>query len=326
MTIALNGKQVSVTPSESQVSVVSDDALGNVTATASSDTSDNTLTMSGLTAKSIIISSGTDESGQPTIVAADASSTKLGSMPVKYTASFFTAGGNDIQSAKDIQYGATITAPTDPTRAGYIFGGWYSDEACTTLWDFSTNTVTADTVLYAKWTEDPDYYKTVTFSANGCDDQVIFVPAGTQFTADKLPGANDFNGVEIAWDADAVNALIANGVTDNVTITGMAVPKGSGEALVFADPTLTNGTLSFSLTNKTVADFGLTIIAAAYDASGRMLGTASLAPTAEANATQTLTVDFSGFGTLDHVKLFMFYDNQTCAPLCESVSAAGANS
>ena len=39
----------------------------------------------------------------------------------------------------------------DPTKArGDIFGGWYTDPACTTPYDFST-LVTADITLYAKW-------------------------------------------------------------------------------------------------------------------------------------------------------------------------------
>ncbi|HJJ28738.1 MAG TPA: InlB B-repeat-containing protein, partial [Methanocorpusculum sp.] len=35
---------------------------------------------------------------------------------------------------------------------GYTFDKWYSDEELTTAWTFTTDTVTADTTLYAKWT------------------------------------------------------------------------------------------------------------------------------------------------------------------------------
>ena len=47
----------------------------------------------------------------------------------------------------------TIDAPEPPTKAGFNFAGWYSDEALTTEWDFATDTVTEDVTLYAKWVE-----------------------------------------------------------------------------------------------------------------------------------------------------------------------------
>lgn len=68
-------------------------------------------------------------------------------------------------SAQVIKYGEKATQPTPaPTATGYTFGGWYKETGCTNAWDFSTDTVTADTPLYAKWT--PITY-TVTLDANG---------------------------------------------------------------------------------------------------------------------------------------------------------------
>lgn len=51
-----------------------------------------------------------------------------------------------------------VTKPTDPTRTGYTFGGWYTDAACTdgNEFDFDNQTqVRTDTTLYAKWTAIP---------------------------------------------------------------------------------------------------------------------------------------------------------------------------
>ena len=47
----------------------------------------------------------------------------------------------------------SVTLPT-PTYAGHTFGGWYSDDACTTLVGAAgaSYTPTANTTLYAKWT------------------------------------------------------------------------------------------------------------------------------------------------------------------------------
>jgi len=48
--------------------------------------------------------------------------------------------------------GKKVTKPTDPTRTGYTFDGWYQDETFTDIWDFENDTVTGNTDLYAKWT------------------------------------------------------------------------------------------------------------------------------------------------------------------------------
>ena len=76
---------------------------------------------------------------------------KLGAVE-SWTVSFNSNGG----SACDTKFVATadgkLVKPADPTREGYTFGGWYTDEACTQAYDFSTP-VTADMTLYAKWTK-----------------------------------------------------------------------------------------------------------------------------------------------------------------------------
>ena len=50
-----------------------------------------------------------------------------------------------------------LAEPEDPTRVGYTFAGWYTDEACTdgNEFDFAANdgTIDEDTTIYAKWVE-----------------------------------------------------------------------------------------------------------------------------------------------------------------------------
>lgn len=64
--------------------------------------------------------------------------------------SFETGEGSkvDFQTTAD----GKLVKPADPTRDGYTFGGWFTDEACTQAYDFSTP-VTADLTLYAKWSK-----------------------------------------------------------------------------------------------------------------------------------------------------------------------------
>ena len=93
---------------------------------------------------------------------------KTQSITVEYEAGFTvqfnvqgigTAPGN-----QTIASGGKVEEPTAPTATGYSFGGWYKEAACTNAWNFSTDTVTAATTLYAKWS-----YKTsaLTFNLNG---------------------------------------------------------------------------------------------------------------------------------------------------------------
>ena len=68
------------------------------------------------------------------------------------TVTFEENGGSAVTDIVGLSYNAAITAPAAPTKTGYAFGGWYKEAACTNLWDFSTDRVTTDITLYARWT------------------------------------------------------------------------------------------------------------------------------------------------------------------------------
>lgn len=72
-----------------------------------------------------------------------------------YTVAFVSNGGSDVPG--QIRANAAATKPADPTRSGYVFAGWYTDEACTAAYDF-TQPVTDSVTLYAKWEAAPRYY------------------------------------------------------------------------------------------------------------------------------------------------------------------------
>lgn len=72
-------------------------------------------------------------------------------VPVTYTVTFESNGGSSVDS-RTVNYGETITAPINPTRTSYTFGGWYKDNGTfRTAWNFDGDTVTEDITLYAKW-------------------------------------------------------------------------------------------------------------------------------------------------------------------------------
>ncbi|MGB7595220.1 MAG: S8 family serine peptidase [Erysipelotrichaceae bacterium] len=72
----------------------------------------------------------------------------------QYTFGFDSQGGNAI-SAKVFNYLGKATAPASPTKSGYTFAGWYKDLTFATLWNFASDAVIENTVIYAKWIANP---------------------------------------------------------------------------------------------------------------------------------------------------------------------------
>ncbi len=68
----------------------------------------------------------------------------------EYTVTFDTLGGNAIE-AKKVEEGKAVALPTDPTKEGHTFAGWYTDKDCTKKYE--NEAVTKNMTLYAKWTE-----------------------------------------------------------------------------------------------------------------------------------------------------------------------------
>lgn len=84
-----------------------------------------------------------------------------------YWLTFESNGGSYVAPAfyaKD----TAATAPTAPTKLGYAFDGWYTDEGLTTAADFSS--ITATTTLYAKWRENGNTSYTVIHWLENADD------------------------------------------------------------------------------------------------------------------------------------------------------------
>jgi len=68
-----------------------------------------------------------------------------------YTVTFDSNNGSEVDPIPNLSYGVKVTAPTAPTFADHIFQGWYKEDSFTSKWNFTTDTVTDDITLYAKW-------------------------------------------------------------------------------------------------------------------------------------------------------------------------------
>ncbi len=71
---------------------------------------------------------------------------------VTYTVTFDVDGGSSVD-AQVVGEGALATEPADPTKDGFTFEGWYKEDTFVNLFLFESDTITADTILYAKWAE-----------------------------------------------------------------------------------------------------------------------------------------------------------------------------
>ena len=71
-----------------------------------------------------------------------------------YTVTFDSRGGTDVPS-QELMYGDLVEEPDPPTREGYTFAGWYSDENFRYQWDMDPNQVSQSMTLYAAWEETP---------------------------------------------------------------------------------------------------------------------------------------------------------------------------
>ncbi|MDE6029017.1 MAG: InlB B-repeat-containing protein [Clostridiales bacterium] len=109
--------------------------------------------------------------------------------PDKYCSVVFFVGEGSAVPAQSIKEGERVTRPTDPTRADYVFGGWYVDSDFGTEWDFDTKVSGSTLVLYAMWTpvqggppEPIPQSTTVTF-VTGC---AAVVPAQVILVGNKV--------------------------------------------------------------------------------------------------------------------------------------------
>ena len=103
-----------------------------------------------------------------------------------YDVTFVTGVDGLTVEPRLVKSGDKATEPAAPTKTGYTFDGWYTDEALTDPFTFDTP-ITRKTTLYAKWKANT---YTVTFNANGgkgtMDDQTFTYDVEQALTANAF--------------------------------------------------------------------------------------------------------------------------------------------
>ena len=222
--------------------------------------------------------------------------------PKQFTVTFEDGvEGNDVVSST-VSYGEKVVEPDDPTRVGYDFAGWFTDEACTKAYDFAAP-VTDNMTLYAKWTPvvDPDPEptpdpepETKTFSVTlndglaDTEDQVITIAEGETIDSSAIKAPTYDGWTFVGWftDSDLTqewdfstpvtsdmtlwagwlrNDVDGSGVTDDTETTTDDVEKDANKAEKDNDPAVPD------TGDATVAVYGIAAVGAALTGAGALI-------------------------------------------------------
>lgn len=148
------------------------------------------------------------------------------------------------------RYGAAVTAPSanDLSRAGYAFGGWYTDKSCSSENEFTAATMPAEnTTLYAKWNagevnytvnyylqnvDGTDYVLKDTVTSSGVTGQAVdvqkffegFAPKADSSTSITLQADSAQNVVDLYYTRNRYTLSFNLG--DGVSLDDGCVPNG----------------------------------------------------------------------------------------------------
>ena len=155
-------------------------------------------------------------------------------LTVQWTAPTYTvtlhANGGTIADGKDVTgytYGVGATLPTDVTRTGYTFKGWYDNEGLTgSPVTAIGGTETGNKEYWAKW-EINQY--TITFKPeNGKADITITQDYGTAITAPADPTREGYTF--IGWDTEIPTTMPAENIT--LKARWKDIEKPTGEIII----------------------------------------------------------------------------------------------
>lgn len=173
------------------------------------------------------------------------------SVVATYVTVFFDSDGGSEVKSQTVEKGGKVKKPEDPTYKDYIFSGWLKlEEDGYTYFDFDTDTVTEDIVLYADWqAESATQYYTVTFdSAGGSAVTSEVVAKGAKVKKPDAPvrAGYDFENW-IRSDTNSIFDFEKDTVSSNITLKALWKENYGIYTVTFV---YGNGTDNFTTTVK----------------------------------------------------------------------------
>ena len=154
-------------------------------------------------------------------------------LTVQWTAPTYTvtlnAGDGTINSGNvtSYTYGVGATLPTDVTRTGYTFKGWYDNENLTSSPVTAiSNTETGNKEYWAKW--EINQYTITVKPENGKADITITQDYGTPITAPADPTRDGYTF--IGWDTEIPTTMPAENIT--LKARWKDIEKPTGEIII----------------------------------------------------------------------------------------------
>ena len=171
------------------------------------------------------------------------------------TVQFDAQGGSPKPADVTVPYGGMVTEPAAPAKTGYTFTGWYNESACQNQWDFDTDMVTGNIILYAGWKKDEPQPSPSYSSGDGNMEnafRVLFNDGATTLTVqtdlsygDKLTKPEDpvKDGYTFAgWHKDTACTQawdFNDGIPGDMTLYAKWTAAGSSSTGTEATPTAT---------------------------------------------------------------------------------------
>lgn len=138
-----------------------------------------------------------------------------------YTVTYDSQGGSAVPNQKVTTPSTTVgSLPSDPTKSGYLFGGWYVLTNGGGGSFTSSTAVNSDITVYAYWIS---YQYTVSFDSRGgttVSDKIVASPATTVGTLPAPPtkSSNTFAGWYTKINGGGTSFLASTPVTSNMTV------------------------------------------------------------------------------------------------------------
>ena len=271
---------------------------GSSSAVTLSATSGNSITVTGAAAGTATITAS--YSG----VTATCSVTVTSSGTTSYTVTFNANGHGTAPESQTIVSGDLVTEPTAPTASGYTFGGWYKETGCTNAWNFSSDTVTANTILYAKWTASSSGGSSDVNLSDGSfsDSSITWTTAdghttvtqmqtgGTAVNSSYISAPRVYKGNTLKFETDSGYAISSISITYSSTYTGNSMTAG----IAISDNTVTDNTTAISRTWDTTSS-GTHVVSATSSSGETVIYIQNVASSANTQLRPTaITVTYVG--------------------------------